>query len=39
MPELKAMYCADDYNIQMFWLKDAVATFCSFTAQPETVSF
>ncbi len=39
MPELKAMYSADDDNMQMFWLKDAVATFCSFTAQPETVSF
>ncbi len=39
MPELKAMYSADDDNMQMFWLKDSVATFCSFTAQPETVSF
>ncbi len=39
MPDLKAMYSADDDNMQMFWLKDAVATFCSFTAQPETVSF
>ncbi len=39
MPELKAMYSADDDNMQMFWLKDGVANFCSFTAEPETVSF
>ena len=39
MPSLKAMYSADDDNMQMFWLKDATATFCSFTAEPETVTF
>ena len=39
MPELKAMYSADDDNMQMFWLKDGVANFCSFTAEPETVNF
>ena len=26
MPTLKAMYSADDENMQMFWLKDATAT-------------
>ncbi len=39
MPALKAMYSADDDNMQMFYLKDAKATFCSFTAQPEEVTF
>ena len=39
MPTLKAMYSADDDNMQMFWLKDATATFSSFTAEPEVVSF
>ena len=39
MPSLKAMYSADDDNMQMFWLKDATAVFSSFTAEPETISF
>ena len=39
MPSLKAMYSADDDNMQMFYLKDAAATFCSFTAEPEVVTF
>ena len=39
MPSRKAMYSADDDNMQMFWLKDGVANFCSFTAEPETVNF
>lgn len=39
MPSLKAMYSADDENMQMFWLKDATATICSFTSQPEVISF
>ena len=39
MPTLKAMYSADDENMQMFWLKDATATICSFTSQPEVISF
>lgn len=38
-PELQGMYKADDGNTQVFYLKDAVATFCSFTAAPETVKF
>ena len=39
MPDLKAMYSADDDNMQMLYFKDAVATFSSFTAAPETVEF
>ena len=39
MPSLKAMYSADDDNMQMFYMKDATATFCSFTAEPEVVEF
>ena len=39
MPALKAMYSADDDSMQMYWLKDATATFSSFTAEPETVTF
>ena len=39
MPSLKAMYSADDDNMQMFWLKDATAVFHSFTAEPETITF
>ncbi len=39
MPELKAMYSADDDNMQMLYFKNAKATFSSFTAAPETVEF
>lgn len=39
MPELKAMYSADDDNTQMLYFKNASATFSSFTAAPETVTF
>ncbi len=39
MPSLKAMYSAEDDSMQMYWLKDATATFSSFTAEPETVTF
>ncbi len=39
MPNLKAMYSADDDNMQMLYLKNATATFSSFTAAPETISF
>ncbi len=38
-PNLKAMYSADDDNTQVLYLKDASATFCSFTEEPETVTF
>ncbi|MBR1750745.1 MAG: pyridoxamine 5'-phosphate oxidase family protein [Ruminococcus sp.] len=39
MPSLKAMYSADDDNMQMLYFKNAVATFSSFTEAPETISF
>ncbi len=39
MPDLKAMYSADDDNMQMLYFKNAKATFSSFTAAPETVEF
>ena len=39
MPSLKGMYSADDDNMQMFYLKDATATFCSFATEPEVITF
>ncbi len=39
MPQLKAMYSADDDNMQMFYMKDATATFYSFTEGPQEVKF
>ena len=39
MPTLKAMYSADDDNMQMLYFKNAVATFSSFTEAPETFEF
>ena len=39
MPALKAMYSADDDNTQVLYFKNATATFSSFTAAPETVTF
>ena len=39
MPTLKAMYSADDDNMQVFYLKDATATFSSFTTEPEVIQF
>ncbi|MBQ6322028.1 MAG: pyridoxamine 5'-phosphate oxidase family protein [Lachnospiraceae bacterium] len=39
MPSLKAMYSADDDNMQMLYFKNAAATFSSFTEAPETVCF
>ena len=38
-PELKGMYSADDGNTEVFYLKNATATFSSFTAAPEVVKF
>lgn len=38
-PELRAMYDENDGNTQVFYFKNAVATFSSFTAAPETVEF
>ena len=38
-PELKAMYSPDDGNTEVFYLKNAKATFCSFTEAPRVVEF
>ena len=38
-PELRAMYNEDDGNTQVLYFKSATATFSSFTAAPETVTF
>ena len=38
-PDLKSMYAVDDGNTEVFYLKDATATFSSFTKEPETVKF
>lgn len=36
---LRTMYDENDGNTQVFYFKNAVATFSSFTAAPETVEF
>ncbi len=38
-PELQKMYSADDGNTVVYYIKDATATFSSFTAAPETETF
>ena len=38
-PELRSMYDENDGNTQVFYFTNAVATFSSFTAAPETVTF
>lgn len=38
-PNLRTMYDENDGNTQVFYFKNAVATFSSFTAAPETVEF
>ena len=38
-PMLRKMYDENDGNTQVFYFKNAVATFCSFTAAPESVEF
>ena len=38
-PSLQKMYAADDGNTEVFYFKDAVATFSSFTHAPEVVKF
>lgn len=39
VPSLKGMYQADDGNCQVFYLKDATATFYSFGGTPRSVKF
>ena len=36
-PSLQGMYKADDGNTEVFYFKDATATFSSFTKEPEIV--
>ena len=38
-PGLRDRYDENDDNMQVLYLKNAVATFSSFTAEPETVTF
>ncbi|MCR5501692.1 MAG: pyridoxamine 5'-phosphate oxidase family protein [Lachnospiraceae bacterium] len=38
-PSLQGMYSADDDNTEVFYFKDAEATFSSFTEPPRTVRF
>ena len=38
-PSLRKMYDENDGNTQVFCFKNATATFSSFTAAPETVTF
>ena len=38
-PELKGMYSAEDDNTQVLYLKNAKATFYSFTEAPRVVEF
>ena len=38
-PELQNMYSATDDNTQVFYLKDATATFSSFTEAPKSITF
>lgn len=38
-PNLRAMYSEDDGNTQVLYMKNATATFSSFTAPAETVTF
>ena len=38
-PNLRRMYDENDGNTQVFYFKNATATFSSFVAAPETVTF
>ena len=38
-PSLQKMYSADDGNTEVFYFKNATATFSSFTHDPEVVKF
>ena len=38
-PNLKKMYSATDDNTEVLYFEHAVATFYSFTSEPETVEF
>ena len=36
-PSLQKMYSADDGNTEVFYFKDAIATFSSFAHEPEVI--
>ena len=38
-PELKAMYSAEDDNTEVLYIKNAKATFCSFTEASKVIDF
>lgn len=38
-PMLRGMYDENDGNTQVFYMKNATATFCAFGKEPETVTF
>ena len=38
-PTLRGMYDEKDENTQVFYFKNAIATFSSFSSAPETVTF
>lgn len=38
-PNLRAMYDENDGNTQVFYMKNAVATFSSFTEEPVVIKF
>ena len=38
-PNLKAMYDPEDDNTEVLYLKDATATFSSFTEAPKVITF
>ena len=38
-PNLKSRYSATDDNMQVLYLKDAVATISSFTSEPKVIKF
>ena len=38
-PNLRSMYDEQDGNTQVLYFQNAVATFCAFGAEPETVTF
>ena len=38
-PSLQSMYSAEDDNTEVFYFKNATATFSSFTAAPEVETF
>ncbi|MBQ0037794.1 MAG: pyridoxamine 5'-phosphate oxidase family protein [Clostridiales bacterium] len=38
-PDLRAMYNENDGNTQVLYFQDATATFASFTAAPEVITF